>query len=336
MKVIYVGQCEFGSTSRMRFDKLSKLLNVEIELIDLSPKILSCPKIFRSLGWRFKIGPMIYNINILVRSYINTSKKSYDLIWVDKGVFLSPKTIELLRSRTRKFIHFTPDPAFLYHKSRFFSKTVGLYDNCITTKSYEVDFYLKSGCKDIILCTQGYDDTIHKPYCDFHDKIYDICFIGHNELNRQQIIQKLLDSGFTVVLAGINWGRFVKNNQSKSNLHYMGSSVIGADYSKLISQSRLALGLLSKWIPEKHTTRTFEIPACGTALLTESNDEILSVFDIEDIVVYNSEDQILSVVRNVLNDLVLLESITISGYNKVINGDFTYEKILNILINKIL
>ncbi|MEY4279634.1 MAG: hypothetical protein RL377_1638, partial [Bacteroidota bacterium] len=167
------------------------------------------------------------------------------------------------------------------------------------------------------------------------EKIYDICFIGHYELNRQYIIQKLLDSGFSVVLAGINWERFVKKNQTMGNLYYKGSNVIGIDYSKLISQSRLALGLLSKWIPEKHTTRTFEIPACGTALLTESNDEILSVFDSEDIIIYNSEDEILSVVKHALNDLVFLESITISGYNKVIDGDFTYEKILNLLINKI-
>ena len=37
-------------------------------------------------------------------------------------------------------------------------------------------------------------------------------------------------------------------------------------------------GLLAKWVPELHTTRTFEIPACGTALVTERNSETALVF----------------------------------------------------------
>lgn len=38
-----------------------------------------------------------------------------------------------------------------------------------------------------------------------------------------------------------------------------------------------ARGALSRRFPERHTTRTFEIPACGTVLITEWNEEI-SVF----------------------------------------------------------
>ena len=46
------------------------------------------------------------------------------------------------------------------------------------------------------------------------------------------------------------------------------------EYAKIISLSYFGLGLLSNWVPELHTTRTFEIPACNTCLITPKTIEI--------------------------------------------------------------
>jgi spore maturation protein CgeB len=335
MRVLYIGQCENGSTSRMRFQMLCDILSNQIELIDITPLIIGTMKPLRTLGWRYKLGPMIWNINNEILEYLKNQKNSYDLIWIDKGVFIKPKTLNKLKSITKKLIHFTPDPAFLYHKSRFFTKSVSQFDVCVTTKSFELELYKLNGCENVFLCTQGFDPAVHTSYFSFDAKIFDVCFIGHFEKERARIIQQLIDHGISVALAGIKWEQFVSMNKSKKNLHYFGRHVLGAEYSKLISQSKIGLGLLSNWIPEKHTTRTFEIPACSTALLTERNSETESFFNSEEVIFYEREEEICSIITDVLKNKSTLEKITIAGNQKVRMGDFSYHNIMSEIVKKI-
>ena len=66
---------------------------------------------------------------------------------------------------------------------------------------------------------------------------------------------------------------FAKKHQNNPNLIYLGDGVYGKDYVTTLQNAKMAWGALSKWVPELHTTRTFEIPACGTALVTERNQK---------------------------------------------------------------
>jgi spore maturation protein CgeB len=331
MKCLYIGQCEEGSTSNMRFVILKELLNCEIESINLTPIIINSPKIFRSIGWRYKIGPMMSEINTQI---IKTIGDDYDMIWIDKGVFIKPQILKIIRNRTKKLIHFTPDPAFFYHKSRYFRISLPLYDFCITTKSFELDEYVRNGCKNLIYCTQGYDEIIHRSQNTFEEKEFDVCFIGHYEKQRAEIIQAIIDDGIKIVIAGINWESFIKKNKDKKNLVFFGSNVAGFEYSRLLSLSKVGLGLLSKWIPEKHTTRTFEIPACGTYLASEKNEEILSFFGEEVLYFQNSNDLLLKI-NQLLKDPGLLQ-IKMSNQTKILkNLEVSHQKIMLNLLNKV-
>ncbi len=335
MKVLYIGQCELGSTSRMRFEKLNELLNIDVNLIDLTPIILNTPKVFRTIGWRFKVGPLISLINTRILDELH-DELYFDIIWIDKGVFISPFTLQRLRESTIKLIHFTPDPAFYYHKSRLFENGISKYDYCITTKSFELEVYKIRGAREVIYCTQGYDKILHRPHHSFEDKKYDICFIGHFEKKREQYLQELLDTGFTLALAGIKWGRFCKKNKSKTNLFYFGSHISGSDYSKLISSSRIGLGLLSKWIPEKHTTRTIEIPACGTALLSERTEEIGSIFREKSLIYFDNKDKLSTIVSYYLSRPHLLRLVSLNGNDDIKSGRFSYDQIMEDLLNQVL
>jgi spore maturation protein CgeB len=332
MKLLYIGQCDWGSTSRMRYEKVQLYFNTAVDLINLTPIIEKTPKILRSLGWRLKIGPLIKNINNAIITEVRNN--NYDIIWVDKGVFILPFCAGILRNKTKFFIHSTPDPAFLYHGSRLFEKSLKFYDICVTTKSFETEIYRAKGVKNCYYLTQGFDKTIHFPRVEFETKKYDICFIGHREKNREELIQLLLDNDIEVVLAGIKWENFVKKNKQKK-LKYFGNHVSGHDYARLISDSKLGLGLLSKWIPEKHTTRTFEIPACGTCLVTEKNDEIDSFFsDIECIKFINHKDCVQKI-NSILKQLDLLKAITNLGFERVVQDRRDYESQIFDLCNSI-
>ena len=77
----------------------------------------------------------------------NIQHDHYDLIWVDKAIYLSSKTTQFLKSHTDCLIHYTPDPAFTYHQSRHFYESLSAYDFVVTTKSFEIDSYKEAVMK---------------------------------------------------------------------------------------------------------------------------------------------------------------------------------------------
>ena len=119
------------------------------------------------------------------------------------------------------------------------------------------------------------------------------------------------------------------------NLKFIGDAVYSSEYSKLISSSKFSLGLLSKNFPELHTTRTFEIPACGTGLLTEVNDETISFYKSSEAIFYNDVDDLIQKVIYYMAHDAELEAIINSGYIAVQDRGFDYESIMSELLKKI-
>lgn len=330
MKVLYIGPYSIGSTCSMRGEIMRSLLNnPEFIIIDTEKILNSFNKIIKTIGFRYKIGPVVEAINSEIIKSLNSK---YDLIWVDKGIFITEETTKKLKDKTEKLIHYTPDPAFLYHKSNHFYRSISYYDYCISTKSYEVDIYKSRSVKNLIITTQGFDPSIHRPYHNFEDK-NGIVFIGHYEKDRAYIIESLFEIEVEIKIAGINWNNFVKKFSNNKKLKYYGSGIFGVDYSKLISSSLFGLGMLSRIVPELHTTRTFEIPACKTILITERNKETSKFFKDDEVVFYNTPEELLNKIKLLMEDKAELKRISEKGYNAVINGGYDYETIMkNLLI----
>jgi len=338
MKILYIGQYTDGSTSKMRADRIKAILKPDVfEVIDIHQPFFHTHRFWRSIGFRYKTGPLIRNINTYIKKNIDDfSVNKFDTIWVDKAVFISPDTTFLLKNHTNKLIHFTPDPAFTYHRSKLFFDSLKYYDFLITTKRYEIEDYnnaIKNSKSTVLYATQGFDKTFHTPVVPFHKK-KGVVFIGHYEKERAMVLQKLLDANIPVILAGIKWEDFAKRNKQML-LNYLGCGVFGSKYVETISSGLFALGSISKWVPEKHTTRTFEIPACGTALLTEKNDELQSFYEDNEVVFYQDTDDLIQKIHYYSAHLDELEALTIRGTQKVHKGGFDYESIIRELLLKI-
>lgn len=361
MNIVYIGQYTPGTTSKMRADRLKHILSssamgdkeVRFDIIDTHVPFHSCHRFWRSMGFRYKRGPLIRRTNNYIleqisqlknnsASQINSPKtyeqkpKSYTLIWIDKAIFLTPQTTACLKSLTDKLVHFTPDPAFTFHKSHLFRASLSIYDYAITTKAYELNYfahYLKA--EQIIYATQGFDKTLHQALTPFEEKQEGLLFIGHHEKERAFILQKLLDEGIPVHIAGIKWENFVKRNKENPYLHYHGKGIYGKDYVKSLSAHLFAWGAVSKWIPELHTTRTFEIPACGTALITERNPETNSFFTEDEAIFYDTTEEMIEKIKHYTNHPGQLETLTQKGNQRVHTDGRDYESILKEVITKI-
>lgn len=332
IRVLYIGQYTEGTTSKMRANNLRKILSPKsFEIIDTNIPFLNLGKFWKSFGFRFKKGRAIKDINEFIVSRINLK---FDLIWVDKAVFITTKTTKLLKLKTNLLIHYTPDTAFFHNESRLFLRSLCYYDFVITTKSFDLPHYKKYiPPNKIISLNQGFDNTVHYPRVEFENKGDYVLFIGLYESSRARIVSNLLNSGIQVRLAGMKWKSFVKNNKD-TGLIFLGDSIIKDEYALEISKAKMALGLVSKRFPELHTTRTFEIPACGTALITERNVETNEFFNENEVIFFNDEKELVRNVKYFFKNSMDLKKLIKKGRDRVSN--FDYETQLTSALNTIL
>ena len=333
---VYIGIYTEGSTSKMRADKLRSLLpGWKFDVVDTDIPFAQQHPLFRSLGFRYQKGPLISAVNSYILQHLPVGR--CDLIWIDKAIFIKSKTTETIREKTHKLVHYTPDTAFYGNKSKLFYQSMGYYDYLITTKSFELKAYRSNvGTKKVISTTQGFDSDIHKPLVTFPEKEDRVAFVGLWEPSRERIIQFLIDNKINVALAGFNWDEFVRRNKTNSFLHFKGNSLWNKEYVSLISSSYFSLGLLSKRFPELHTTRTFEIPACGTALITEKNSETSSFFLDNEVIFYNDADELVRRIKYYQQHTGELEQLTDRGLDKINQEGFDYRNILNRIIRQVM
>ncbi len=327
MKVLYSGHYKVGCTSRMRGEQLKTILQPDAFFVaDSDIPVDSTPMVFRSLGWRTYRGPLIGSISDALEKTLS-EVDMLDLAWIDKGVFIKKSTLEKVRAKSRKLIHYTPDCAFYFNRSRHFLDGISQYDHCVTTKSFELEMYTSHGAKDVVFCTQGYDPNLHFPRHS-HSNKEGIIFIGLCEPYREDLLAYLIANGIHVKVAGENWERFARVHAKNPFLVYLGKGLFGQDYASAISGSLIGLGLLSRKFPELHTTRTFEIPACGTLLATERNPEIGGFFTEEEVLYYTGREDLLSKLHKYLRSPEIIREVSNRGSEKIRSLRFDYGHIM--------
>jgi spore maturation protein CgeB len=337
MKILYIGQYSNGTTSKMRADCLKKILNpCFFQVINTNEPFFQTGKIWRSIGFRLKKGPLINRTNAFIINTLKANSKiKFDLIWVDKAVLISEETTIYLRSITQQLVHFTPDMAFYFNYSHYFLKSLSYYDYLVTTKTKEIPLYLNHiNSNKLIFATQGFDPNNHFPILPNIEKKNEVAFIGLAESSRFIITENLLRAGINVKIAGKGWEQFIKRHRSNKRLSFHSDALFNEEYAKFISSSLFGLGLLSKKFPELHTTRTFEIPACGTALITERNEETQSFFNEDEALFYNTPEEIIEKIRYYQTYPQKLEELTKKGRERIIRDRRDYPSILKNILKK--
>jgi spore maturation protein CgeB len=166
------------------------------------------------------------------------------------------------------------------HQSRHFTASIPFYDLVVTTKAFEVNLYEMAGAKRIVLVLQGYDErfsSVVPTAVDRAEFASDVCFIGHYERYYAHRLKAASRATKCLRIWGPRWKRY-RWFHPWALRHVYGDGLWGKKYLLGLASSKIALGLLSKRIPEASTTRSFEIPATGVFMLAERTDEHLAYF----------------------------------------------------------
>ena len=324
MRIFYVGQLSRGGTCLDRM-RCIESMGHEVIPFDLSSlKYIS--QVAKSIGCRLNAGPLISGINrALCRYALRLQNSKITHVWIDKGRWLWPETVDRITSLTgAAMVHYTPDAALLFHKSRHFLKCIPIYDLLFTTKTFEMDLYLGMGARKIHLTHQSFEKTRFYPRRPERDYASDISFVGHYERHyagRLKILARLKKTGIKVW--GPGWVRHARIARW-CKPHVKGNGIWGEEYPKAISSAKICLGLLSKLVPDTSTTRTFEIPASGGFMLAERTDEHQGLFEEgREAEFFGSDEELLDKVRYYLAHPQQRDKIAASGRERCLKSGYS-------------
>lgn len=333
MNIFYIGQLAAGGTCLDRLQCIKRIGHV-VTPFDTHAYINAGHRLLRSIGRRFNMGTYVNKLNYDLISKIQTLK-DIDVIWVDKGSWIRPGTLYQLKTDLQaKLIHFTPDAAFRRNFSHLFKASLPLYNQCFTTKSFELKDYYSHNAKCVHLVHQAYEKTRFFPRPQVKAYESDVCFIGHFEIHYARRLKAVAKTGVRLAIWGPGWKRYSKIAKW-CRTFVKGDGIWGDEYPRALCSAKICLGLLSKKIPETSTTRTFEIPACGTFMLAERTDEHISLFrEGKEAEFVSSDMEIVKKVKYYLNNITIRKKIALAGLKRCIKSGYSNDSRMSNLFNK--
>lgn len=325
-KIMYVGSLRSGDNGPDRAAAFQRQ-GFEILPADRYGFLTSGLRLERSLAARINLGRSVLQFNKMLQSLCRSEK--YDAIFVDKGVWVWPETLRELKRRSRAdlAVHYTPDSQFLENRSRHFLGCLPLYDACFTTKQFELAEYKKHGARVVKLILQGYGERLKRLSASEISNQFqsEVVFIGHFQKAYATKLSALSEH-VPLTIWGPNWPKYSKRAVWARHC-VRGSGVFGTDYSQALSGAKIGVGLLSKRIPETSTTRTFEIPACGTMLLAERTPEHQALFEEDsEAVFFGDIGELCEKARYYLKNDSARSKIAESGYYRSVSSGYRVDQ----------
>lgn len=295
-----MGHLKPGQTSLMRMNALKRH---DVDVVEFNARAILETQTWleRRLVSSIERGSSVERLNRLLLEKARTTRPN--VIWFDKQELIRPSTTKELKKLGARLVFYTPDPYFAqpWKQTRMMTASMHMFDAFVTPKSYELAQYEVFG-GDVIYMPLGFCDQMHRPMQVSENDYIDVGFIGSWEPRRQEFMTEIAEQGHSIGIWGYGWdhlldGRWsirraarlrrmnngmpVKIKRSDVLAGMIVANEIYADaYAQALSRSKLSLGLLrSTLYPDQHTTRTFEIPACGSMLLAERTAEHESFFE---------------------------------------------------------
>jgi len=336
MNILYVGQLNYGSTCLQRMNTLQNMGHEVKGINVLNPRDASIiARVFNKLKHPIDFN----NVNRLIIE--NIKKQNFDLLWIDKGLLISPETLETVRqiSSQAKIIAFSPDDMLNpSNQSKRYLKCIPLYDYHITTKTYNVSELKELGAKEVIFTDKSFDPHFHRKInlsdVDLDKYASEVGFIGQFEKERFESMLFLAKNGIKVTVRGPSWQKHINVHP---NLLVKPGFVLGVEYAKIINATKINLCFLRKVNRDVQTARSIEIPACGAFMLGERTSEHLHLFkEGEEAEFFSSVQELLEKVRYYLEAEEKRGEIALKGLERCLKSGYSHEKRLNAIIQQII
>ena len=346
MKILFLGPLDAGQTSRMRMRAFERLGHTVLGVHTVEPWIRAS-WLKRQLQRHLQRGSIVDQINDLVTCQARQFRP--DVVWAEKQEFLRVETIEELRRLGTRTVHFTPDPYFSleWKRTRLMDDAMRAFDCLVYCKSYEREQYQALG-RPVVYMPLGYCDEVHRPLASDDGRWKcTVGFLGGWEPRRERLLHAVAAAGINLKIWGGYWeflsdGKWTlrrqiilrqlagkekfrfRRDEHLSRAH-QGGEVYADDYARALTGSGIGLGFLRKVCPDQHTTRTFEIPACGSMLLADRTEEHQEFFEEgKEAEFFDSVDEMIDKLKFYTCNESARKRVADSGYRRCKQSGYAY------------
>ena len=355
MKILFLGDIGIGQTSRMRMRAFERLGH-DVRGVNTNDGWKRATWLSRQVQRRLQCGEIPESINSSVVDAARGFRP--DLVWGEKQEFVGRDTILELRRMGARVVHFTPDPYFFlkWRRTRVMDEAISAYDVLVYCKSYERRDY-EMLQKPLIYMPLGFCDEVHRPLPSA-DPLWNctVGFVGGWDPRREQYLHGIAAGDIDLKIWGAYWG-FLRDGRWTLRRHlvlrrlggakakvrirrddllardWQGGEIYADDYARALTGAKISLGFLRTVWPDQHTTRTFEIPACGSMLLADRTDEHREFFEEgKEAEFFSSEPEFLDKVKFYSSGEPARARIAEAGYRRCIEGRYAYvHRLKNVL-----
>ncbi len=275
----------------------------------------------------FKLGlSFIHNkINKDFRKKVNLEKP--DLVFIFKGMEITPDTLKWLSFSGIKKVNYNPDNPFVFTGSGSGNKNVtnsiGLYDlhftyNTSVKKKLEEDYTVP-----VEILPFGFElDNALYAECTMEKEIIKVCFLGNPDKDRAEFIEHLAGQEIKIDIYGNDWKKFVTH---KNITIY--NPIYGDEFWKVLRKYRVQLNLLRIHNPDSHNMRSFEVPGVGGIMVAPDTLEHRNFFiDGKEIFLFSDIQSCTEKIKYLLNlNRYEADSIRNNARNKSLSAGYTYK-----------
>jgi spore maturation protein CgeB len=353
-KILFLGQIGSGQTSLMRMRAFERLGHT-VRGVHTTAPWTRVSWLKRQVQRRLQRGSVVDEINHSVLDRAREFRPN--LVWAEKQEFIRAETIEELRKLDARSVHFTPDPYFSldWKRTRLMDAAMGAFDALVYCKSYEREQFEVFG-KPLVYMPLGYCDEVHRPLpSDDARWRCAVGFLGGWEPRRERLLHAVAAAGVDVKIWGGYWD-FLRDGKWTLRQHiilrqlaggdsfrfhsdellaraHQGGEVYEDDYARAVTGSQIGLGFLRKVCPDQHTTRSFEIPACGSLLLADRTEEHQEFFEEgKEAEFFASCEELLDKVQFYCSNESARKRVAEWGYKRCVEGGYSYVHRLRIAL----
>ena len=338
MKILYIGPDYPGSNGTCWRDAFLELghdvRTINDELYDPAPATLA-GKVYRRLRGR-PDQEQLDRLNALIVQEVNAFQPAFT--FYVKAYFVYPETLEHTRRIGPNFVYMNDDMFNPQNQTFPFFDNIQRMDCILTTKSYNVAEFRAAGAPMAVYIPNAYDPHIHFP-AKLDDRERDrfggdVAFLGTFRPERADFLCGLADARHNLRfnIWGGGWEKMcrIDNLHRRRRWSNLGPCVRGrelwcADMSKAIQANKISLGLLYQKNRDLHTSRSFEIPACGGFMLAERTEEHRLYFEEDKEAAYfSSFDEMMDKIWFYSSHDSLRERIAQAGYERCMRSGARY------------
>jgi len=338
LRILYVGSMKEGRTGLMRMRALRELGH-EVDVVDTQVQGKEGMAEFRDrvcnrLGYpRDEAG-----VNGQIRE--QAVKGKYNLLWVDGLRLVNRITLMAVKQESPEtfIVSIIMDDPFSKRSRgwRRFMRAVSEYDLHFVVREANKAELKGLGARHVKRFHKGFDVHTHRPpeenkWCPKRE----VFFAGHREPKREADIAYLIKQGIKVSVTGL-WDWRKGRHWRVIGEHFLEGGVYGENYALAINSAKIGLCFYSKWNRDTENSKMYEIPACGTFMLAERNEENVYVFaEGKEAEYFGSQEELLDKVKYYLGHDQERERIAQAGRERCLKSGYSYQERLKQMLKQI-